>query len=180
MSDEPSGDEIDRWWRSLFQPLPEYEIVVEKLKPILFGHPGKIIGIDGRPGVGKTSLARYLGWKFSLSVLETDLFAKDAGKDYHWSEIKRFTDARISKSSPRPIIIDGVTLLQILEDSELSADYLIYWNNVHTSARKVSSSDILDRCIAEYEKRYDPRQSAQLVVNASIDIFAALNARLVD
>jgi len=54
--------------------LPQYKVVMTALMPILYDLPGKLIAIDGRLGVGKTTLGRYLAWRFNISLVETDLF----------------------------------------------------------------------------------------------------------
>jgi cytidylate kinase len=54
---------------------------VEALTPIMRGLPGVIVTIDGRDGVGKTTLGRYLAWYFNVTLIETDLFLIHA-EDY--------------------------------------------------------------------------------------------------
>ena len=61
--------------------LPAYLKIVEALTPIMQGLPGMIVTIDGRDGVGKTTLGRYLAWHFNVTLIETDLFLIPA-QDY--------------------------------------------------------------------------------------------------
>jgi MoxR-like ATPase len=52
----------------------EYECAASALAPILDDLPGKVVAIDGYPGVGKSSLGRFLAWRFNISLIETDFF----------------------------------------------------------------------------------------------------------
>ena len=61
--------------------LPAYAEVVDALTPVMRGLPGVIVTIDGRDGVGKTTLGRYLAWHFNVTLIETDLFLIPA-QDY--------------------------------------------------------------------------------------------------
>jgi hypothetical protein len=54
--------------------LPQYKEVITALTPVLYDLPGKLIAIDGRSCVGKTTLGRYLAWQFNISLVESDLF----------------------------------------------------------------------------------------------------------
>ena len=47
--------------------LPQYKLVMTHLQ-------GKLIAIDGLLGVGKTTLGRYLAWRFNISLVGSDLF----------------------------------------------------------------------------------------------------------
>ena len=53
---------------------PEYARALSYLEPILLGLPPKVVAIDGAHGVGKTTLGRFLAWRFNISLIETDLF----------------------------------------------------------------------------------------------------------
>jgi ABC-type phosphate/phosphonate transport system ATPase subunit len=63
------------------QPAPEeygvYVPVDEALATLLCGLPGKLVAIDGRDGSGKTTLGRYLAWRFNVTLIESDLFLLD-------------------------------------------------------------------------------------------------------
>src|SRR4051812_8493386 len=68
--------------------LPQYKDVIAALTPVLNDLPGKLIAIDGRSGVGKTTLGRYLAWQFNISLVESDLFLiPNQGKLVYLNEV---------------------------------------------------------------------------------------------
>lgn len=105
----------------------EYQLVLDKLEPVLHGHPPKIITIDGKVGSGKTSLGRFLSWTFNISLLETDLFLIVDQDEfiYRTEEVKSVIQHCVRGKSPRPIIVDGVCSLRLLRDIGLSSNFHI-------------------------------------------------------
>ena len=152
--------------------ISEYEIVVSKLKPILYQLPPKIIAIDGPNGVGKTKLGRYLSYVFNSSLIETDLFSTRPGFEYDYDQIKKIIDKKLTRN--RPVFVEGVTVLQILDLVGVQSDYHIYWENVHHSDSSIDRADRLGVALRRYCKKYKPVQSADLAISASIDISAVL------
>jgi hypothetical protein len=137
---------------------PEYEQVVEALTPVLNNLPGKVVGIDGRDGAGKTTLGRFLAWYFNVSLIETDLFLFDGeGFSYRLEEINRIVGVRLSK--PRPVIVEGIQLLSLLSQLGRSADFLIYVKN-----QEFSGSEALSHDLRAYENSHKPETAANLVL----------------
>lgn len=137
---------------------PEFDQLATELAPYLNGLPGKVVAISGREGVGKTTLARFLAWRFNSSLIETDLFFRDgAGLEYHLPEIARIIDVRLSK--PRPVFIEGVTVQKILSDIGLAADILIYVQN-----ENYEGDGILASHLSRYDAEFRPADAADFVV----------------
>src|ERR1700691_3860767 len=90
--------------------------VLSALAPILYNLPGKLVAIDGRSGTGKTTLGRYLAWRFNVSLVESDLFLVPSQGTlvYHNEAINRVIARRIEK--PRPVIVEGVAVLRLLAE----------------------------------------------------------------
>ena len=139
--------------------LPAYPKVVEALNPVMQGLPGVIVTIDGRDGVGKTTLGRYLAWHFNVTLIETDLFLIPT-QDYviHLDDqINRIVERRIA--TPLPVIVEGVAMLQLMKRIHRVPDFSIYVTNPQHS-----SSKVLERTLSAYEAAFAPAAKANFVV----------------
>lgn len=85
-----------------------------------------IIAVDGVDGAGKTNLARYLAWQLGMSAIETDLFLdrKKGNLTYQLYRLRSVLEARTSLD--RPLIIEGLRILQVLQDLNLTCDFLLW------------------------------------------------------
>jgi uridine kinase len=139
--------------------LPAYLQVVEALGPIIGRPRGLIITMDGRDGVGKTTLGRYLAWHFNVTLIETDLFLIPA-RDYliHLDDqVNRIIERRIS--SRRPVIIEGISILHLMKRINRVPDFSIYVTNPRHSGSK-----LLRPSLAAYEAAFSPTTGADIVV----------------
>lgn len=139
--------------------LPAYLKIVEALAPIMRGLPGVIVTIDGRGRVGKTTLGRYLAWHFNVTLIETDLFLIPAR---HYvihldDQINRIIERRIT--SHRPVIVEGVAMLQLMRRINRAPDFSIYVTNPQQS-----SSKTLEKWLSAYEAEFAPLSKANIVV----------------
>ena len=139
--------------------LPGYLKIVEALTRILRGLPGVIVTIDGRDGVGKTTLGRYLAWHFNVTLIEADLFLIPS-QDYltHLDfQINRIIERRFTL--PRPVIVEGVSMLQLMKRINRVPDFAIYITNPRHSGSKA-----LEHLLSAYEAAYAPSTKANIVV----------------
>jgi hypothetical protein len=138
-----------------------YNVASSALAPILYDLPGRIIAIDGYPGVGKTSLGRFLAWRFNVSLIESDLFLiPDQDRlVYLNDEIARIIERRLS--IPRPVIIEGCAILRLLFLVDRKPDYLIYATN--TNAPKPHGGLATD--LAAYDAEFLPNKQTRLVLD---------------
>ena len=139
--------------------LPCYLQVVDALTPIMRGLSGVIVTIDGRDGVGKTTLGRCLAWHFNVTLIETDLFLIPT-QDHliHLDDqINRIIERRIT--SPLPVIVEGVSMLQLMKRINRVPAFSVYVTNPQQS-----SSKILERRLSAYEAAFSPSAKANIVV----------------
>ena len=144
--------------------LSSYSKVVDAVAPTMRGLPGVIVTIDGRDGVGKTTLGRYLAWHFNVTLIETDLFLIPAA-DYliHLDDqINRIIERRIT--TPLPVIVEGVSMLQLMQRMNRVADFSIYLTN-----RRRSGSRLMERRLSAYEASFGPAAKASVVVEIDLD-----------
>lgn len=144
----------------------QFTKAAHSLLPHLRGLPGKLVAVDGRPGVGKTSLARFLAWHFNVSLIETDLFLKQPaltkgalGLNYDLGTIRQMIDCRLAK--PRPIIVEGVSVLRTLQQLGKAPDVLIYVSN------SCNHSGRLDAMLTRYDTAFSPSLRADIHVTLS-------------
>ena len=139
--------------------LPSYLQVVDALTPTMQGLPGVIVTIDGRDGVGKTSLGRYLAWHFNVTLIETDLFLIPAQEYFiHLDDqINRIIERRITL--PRPVIVEGVSILQLMKRINRVPNFAIY-----VTDPQHSSSQMMERRLSAYEAAYSPSSAANIVI----------------
>ncbi len=143
--------------------LPVYLQVVDTLWPQLRGSPGVIVTIDGRDGVGKTTLGRYLAWYFNVSLIETDLFLIPALDHFIYldDQINRIIERRIT--APLPVIVEGVAMLELMKRINRVPDVRLYVTNAQHSG-----SRLMDRRLSAYEAAYDPAANADMSVRIEL------------
>jgi len=132
---------------------------VEALTPVMRGLPGVIVTIDGRDGVGKTTLGRYLAWHFNVTLLETDLFIIPA-QDYviHLDDqINRIIERRVT--TPLPVIVEGISMRQLMKRINRSPHFAIYVTNPLRSGSK-----LLEARLSAYEAAFAPYATADIIV----------------
>ena len=85
-----------------------------------------VIGIDGRNGQGKTSLASWIAWQFEMEAIHLDLFADLDSRPIVWrtDELRRVINARLQ--CRRPALIEGILLLDALKAISLEPGFLIF------------------------------------------------------
>lgn len=125
--------------------------------------PGRLVALDGRMGSGKTTLGRFLAWYFNVTLVETDFYLLGDGTlSRRTDEIARIVSARLDKDSPRPVIVEGIGVLQLLAELERSADSHVYVRNIRID----EAPDLL---VAAYERQFNPRECADITVLVAHD-----------
>ena len=119
-----------------------------KLSELLLNLPPIIIGIDGLSGSGKTSYGRFLSYFYNVMLIESDAFVTGCilKQEYDFESIKRIIDNRLRHS--RPVIIEGICIVDLLSKLNMKSGYLIRVVNLHQYENKA-----LDKHVKEYECR---------------------------
>ncbi len=140
----------------------DYGAVVEALAPILDNLPGKIVAVGGLPGVGKTTLGRFLAYRFNVSLIETDLFRRptDGRLIYRNEEIKRIVAKRVDAQNPLPVIVESAVVLRLLAELNRRPDFTIYVTNKDAPE---SRGDLLADLNAYYAE-FSPSNRADLKI----------------
>jgi hypothetical protein len=116
-----------------------------------------LIGIDGADGVGKSSLASWLGWQLGAPALHLDLYLLRDGRSLKWrtDELKLLVQARLGRQ--QPLIVEGITLLDVLDQIGATSDFLAYVCG--------EGGYGLSELLSEYRSRQKPEQRAHFTLS---------------
>jgi pantothenate kinase-related protein Tda10 len=84
-----------------------------------------LIGIDGADGIGKSSLASWLAWQLGMPAIQLDLYLTGL-EPIQWlsGDLARVVSRRLDRGCP--VIVDGVLVLDALDQIGRKADFLVY------------------------------------------------------
>ena len=141
---------------------PEYAEVLRLLQPVLDGLPQVVVAIDGAPGVGKTTLGRFLAWRFNISLIETDLFliGETGAYKYREHELRDVLTTRLERQ--RPAIFEGVVALRLLEQFGIEPAF-----HIHVICKDAEQPNYSDWF--KYVTDYNPETNAHLVLSLPAD-----------
>ena len=107
-----------------------------------------IIGIDGRSGAGKSSLASWLAWQLGMPSVHLDLYVERDSEPLSWryEDLTRVITARLELA--RPIIVEGICLCQPLQAIDRDPDYWVWVENL--GSPKPGPSDPTGDYVAEF------------------------------
>jgi hypothetical protein len=123
------------------------------IEGVLYPWRKLLIAVDGRDHSGKTTIASFIAWQHSIPVIYTDLFlVKGADPVRHDYDAIAALIARRHELN-RPVIVEGIKTLKILENVGCEADFLVVTENI-------SSDGSLGDEITEYARLYRPNEKA--------------------
>lgn len=136
------------------------ESIISELKIAVIPWRKLIIAIDGVDDAGKSTFGRLLSWKLGMPLIETDLFLNpELGRFcYRLPDLAKVVAAR--HTLKRPIILEGIFILRLLEQLQASCDYLIYVDR----AGNPGSIEWADN-FKEYKSAYAPESKANWVLS---------------
>lgn len=141
----------------------EYASALKALETILRGLPPVIIAIDGKVGVGKTTLGRFLAWRFNITLLETDLYFAESTAtfeyfEYKVEEAKRVIEARFNRN--RPIIVEGVEARKLLAEANLEPKFVI-----RVTCNQAEGTPTTNKLWQQYARQYPDLKEGYLLLD---------------
>jgi hypothetical protein len=120
-----------------------------------------LIAIDGADDCGKSSLASWLAWQLGMPPVQLDLYLTSL-HPIKWleTELARVVAHRLDHG--RPIIIDGVCILDALGNIGRKADFLIFV----TGGNETSS---LAPQVTAYRSRRRPDEVANFKIDGYVE-----------
>lgn len=143
---------------------PEHRSLLLQIKKDLYPWRKYTIAVDGVDGSGKSTLARFLAWQLGMPAIETDMYIVPNGSEpkYQLDDLKKIVASRHKDN--RPLILEGIMLLSILEKISLKPDFLIY-----VDREGHAGSITWETMFKTYDHSYAPRKKASVVFNRKKD-----------
>jgi uridine kinase len=123
------------------EPIPQSNELLEAIKKALTpDRLPRLIAIDGADGCGKSSLASWLAWQLGMPAVQLDLYLTSLDPvQWRTEDLARVVAKRIDRN--RPVIIEGVLVLDALNKIRRQADFLVF---VSGDAGSALASQIAD------------------------------------
>lgn len=86
----------------------------------------RIVGIDGKDGTGKSTIAQKVSSELKIRHINLDDYVEEYDSGTYVSNIKNEELLSAITISSNPLIIEGVCLLSIMEQFDLKLDLLVY------------------------------------------------------
>jgi hypothetical protein len=151
--------------------LPQYRELRNCIRDAL-GFPTErralLIGIDGLDGAGKSSLAAWLSWQLEMPAIHVDLYIVTDTDPlaFRTDHLAAAIEARLRLG--RPIIVEGVLLLDVLDSIGHRPDFLIF-------VAKHRNQSNMHNYVPPYIENRRPREKADYVLEwSSVEHDAAL------
>lgn len=138
----------------------DHKKLVSELKGEIYPWRKYLIAIDGIAGSGKSGLSRYLAWQLDMPTIETDMLREREKEQpaYRLDELNNLIHARHELN--RPVIVEGIFLLDTLSKLGIEPDYIIY-----VKSSEASVGYVLRDSLPEYIEKQKPEERADYVFN---------------
>lgn len=146
----------------LKSPLPGSEDLLRRVNDALGPDRNPLlIAIDGADGVGKSSLASWLAWQLGMPTLHLDLYLIRGSRPLKWrtDEVDRLIQGRLTLE--RPIIVEGILVLDVLDQIGRSPDLLAYVSG--------TGGNMFSNQLNAYRARWNPNERAHCVLDGFTD-----------
>jgi hypothetical protein len=120
-----------------------------------------LIAIDGADGVGKSSLASWLAWQLGMPTVHLDLYLIRGSRPLKWrtDEVARLIQIRLDLG--KPIIVEGILVLDVLDQISHSPDFLAYVSG--------KGGNMFSNRLHAYHTRWNPSERAHYVLDGLTD-----------
>ncbi len=109
-------------------PIPRSDQLLAAIKDVLT--PARLpllIAIDGADHCGKSSLASWLAWQLGMPAVQLDLYLTNLYPiQWRVDDLARVVTQRIDVDRGRPVIIEGVLMLDALDQIRRKPDFLVF------------------------------------------------------
>jgi uridine kinase len=147
---------------SIKMPIPRSEELLARIHEALT--PDRLpllIAIDGADLSGKSSLASWLAWQLGMPAVQLDLYLISLHPiQWRAEDLARVVTTRID--AHRPIIIDGVLVLDALDQISRRPDFLVFLKGGHTESSLAPQ-------IAAYQSRQKSLEQADFIIEGYKD-----------
>ena len=146
--------------------LPRYEeLLAQVQKELGPNRRSLLIAIDGADGVGKSSLASWLAWQLEMPSLHLDVYLVRDTTPQQWrtDDLERAIRSRLDLG--RPVIIEGILLLDVLDKVGRTPAFLVYVQDQDENEDHPDASD-LRKSLIDYRLRQKPEQRAKFKLAA--------------
>jgi hypothetical protein len=143
-------------------PIPGSEALLRKVQEVL--GPNRLallIAIDGADGIGKSSLASWLGWQLGAPTIHLDLYVVRGSNPLRWrSDLLCLVYARLVVHAA-PLIVEGILVLDALAQIGRKPDFLVYVDG--------QGGHGLSNRLADYRVRFKPEQQAHFRLQGFVE-----------
>ena len=127
------------------------DLMLEKVKRAL-GDPAAplplLIAIDGRPAAGKSTIATWLSRRIKVPVIRTDEFIVRGREPLEWRKSDLARAMRIHFNHERPVIVEGVCVLGMLDNIDVDPDFLVW---IERQDAERDPLELMDDYVSEFE-----------------------------
>jgi uridine kinase len=147
---------------SMKLPIPRSDELLDRVKEALT--PNRLpllIAIDGADCSGKSSLASWLAWQLGMPAVQLDLYLTNL-QPIQWlaQDLSRVVARRLDRD--RPLIIDGVLVLDALDQIGRAPDFLVFVSGGH------ERSSLAPQIVA-YKSRLRLPERANVIIEGYVD-----------
>jgi hypothetical protein len=131
-----------------------------ELASLIVTVPEGLVAIDGYLGVGKSTLATEIADLLGMRCVHLDDFLLPGRQEFvrflHWPELARAL-------ANRPVLVEGVCLLEVLGRLDVRADMLVYVDSPNPEKRTATKRTPLSQEVISYHKRFRPIDVADVI-----------------